>query len=176
MSITYNLGHTDAVLEKTRFSFDVSVWEFFWTLLVGSKLILARPNGHQDADYLATIIRQRCVTVAHFVPSMLGVFLEGEEAKFCSSLTKIFCSGEALPEHLVKHHKDLLGAYLYNLYGPTEATVDVTAWDCSEDTIAPSSSPPIGRPISNTRIYLLDFLMNPVPEGVSGEICIGGAE
>ncbi|WP_146042704.1 amino acid adenylation domain-containing protein, partial [Pseudomonas sp. MPBD7-1] len=175
MQDEYGLTATDAVLQKTPFSFDVSVWEFFWPLFSGARLVMARPGGHRDPAYLREAIQRHGITTLHFVPSMLDVFLAHGEASQCAGLVRVMCSGEALPGHLVRRFKaQLPHTGLYNLYGPTEAAVDVTAWDCA-GTDTPDSTP-IGKPIANTRIYLLDGHQQPVPMGVAGEIYIGGVQ
>ncbi|MGH7979695.1 MAG: non-ribosomal peptide synthetase, partial [Limisphaerales bacterium] len=173
MQNTYQLTPDDRVLQKTPFSFDVSVWEFFWPLLAGARLVMARPNGHKDPDYLAHLIAREKITTAHFVPSMLRAFLDQDELRLnCSSLKRVICSGEVLPMELQRRFFSVLAAQLYNLYGPTEASVDVTYWACQQNSLL--SFVPIGRPISNTRIYILDTHLQPVPIGVPGELYIGG--
>ncbi|PLZ98347.1 non-ribosomal peptide synthetase [Fischerella thermalis CCMEE 5268] len=172
MQDTYQLTATDKVLQKTPFSFDVSVWEFFWPLLAGASLVLAKPGGHQDSRYLVQIITQEKITTLHFVPSMLQVFLEEKELEKYGSIKRVICSGEALPFDLQQRFFERLNAELHNLYGPTEAAIDVTFWACqpnSHDKIVP-----IGRPIANTQIYILDKHLQPVPIGVDGELHIGG--
>ncbi|MDO9235831.1 MAG: non-ribosomal peptide synthetase, partial [Aquabacterium sp.] len=142
-------------------------------LLAGAGLVLAKPKGHQEPQYLMDLIEQTGVTTLHFVPSMLQVFLEHSDAEKCRSLRRILCSGEALPHALqVRAQNRLPDAALHNLYGPTEAAVDVTAWRCRND-----ENPgivPIGHAIANTAIYILDPWLEPVPLGVSGELYIGG--
>ena len=171
----YNLTAGDAVLQKTPFSFDVSVWEFFWPLLTGARLVMARPEGHKDPAYLTDVIRRNNITTLHFVPSMLQVFLDHPQAAACTSLRQVMCSGEALPEALARRfHERLPKVDLHNLYGPTEAAVDVTAWTYTQDFSG--TSIPLGRPISNTRIYILDAQGDPTPIGVAGEIFIGGVQ
>jgi amino acid adenylation domain-containing protein len=173
MQDEYQLTASDRVLQKTPFSFDVSVWEFFWTLMSGACLIVARPEGHKDPRYLRKLIDENKVTTLHFVPSMLQSFLDQCQPGDCSSLRHVVCSGEALPVALQRQCFDCLaGATLSNLYGPTEAAVDVTAWECERDDS--SSVVPIGHPISNIQMYLLDDRMQPLPIGVAGEIYIGG--
>ncbi|RUR75343.1 non-ribosomal peptide synthetase [Chlorogloeopsis fritschii PCC 9212] len=172
MQDTYQLTATDKVLQKTPFSFDVSVWEFFWPLFTGASLVLAKPGGHQDSRYLVQLITQEKITTLHFVPSMLQVFLEEKELEKCGSIKRVICSGEALPSDLQQRFFERLNAELHNLYGPTEAAIDVTFWSCqpnSHDKIVP-----IGRPIANTQIYILDKHLQPVPIGVGGELHIGG--
>ncbi|MEJ1229333.1 amino acid adenylation domain-containing protein, partial [Pseudomonas sp. CCNWLW56] len=175
MQDAYPLTAADAVLQKTPFSFDVSVWEFFWPLFTGARLVMARPGGHRDPAYLCEVIQAQGISTLHFVPSMLDVFLAHGAAHGCDGLRQVMCSGEALPGHLVRRFKaQLPQVALHNLYGPTEAAVDVTAWDCSG--VDTPDSTPIGKPIANTRIYLLDAHRQPVPMGVAGEIYIGGVQ
>jgi amino acid adenylation domain-containing protein len=173
MQKEYRLEPGDVVLQKTPFSFDVSVWEFFWPLMEGAKLVVARPGGHKDPSYLATLIEEQQVTTLHFVPSMLAVFLDEKRLKQCKSLRRVVCSGEALPQELAR--RCLAGmpwAELHNLYGPTEAAIDVTYWKClAEDAHA---SVPIGKPIANIRVYVVDEAMEPVPVGVPGELLLAG--
>jgi amino acid adenylation domain-containing protein len=173
MQDQYQLSDQDRVLQKTPFSFDVSVWEFFWTLLYGARLVIARPEGHKDPAYLRELIEREGVTRAHFVPSMLQSFLDEARPGWCVSLRQVVCSGEELAVPLQrKFFQCFPQARLSNLYGPTEAAVDVTSWECQlEDR---GSRVPIGHPISNTQIYVLDRRGHPVPIGVVGEIYIGG--
>jgi len=175
MQRTYRLGADDAVLQKTPASFDVSVWEFFWPLQTGARLVLAKPGGHKDAGYLRDLIRAEGVTTAHFVPSMLTVFLGEDGIEACTSLRLVVCSGEELPLATASTFTERFAdCALHNLYGPTEAAVDVTSWHCTSATLAGLTSVPIGAPISNLRLYVLDEELNPVPIGVSGELFIGG--
>ncbi len=172
MQDTYQLTSQDCVLQKTPFSFDVCVWEFFWPLLTGATLVVAKPSGHQDANYLVQLISQQQITTLHFVPSMLQVFLEEPGLENCHSIKRVFCSGEALPQELQERFFERLQAELHNLYGPTEAAIDVTSWKCQ-----PNSNKkivPIGRPIANTQIYILDKQLQLVPIGIPGELHIGG--
>jgi amino acid adenylation domain-containing protein len=175
MQEQYGLSADDRILQKTPFSFDVSVWEFFWPLLTGARLVIARPEGHRDSAYLVELIRHTGITTLHFVPSMLRMFLEQEGVEACSSLTRVICSGEALPHELQERFfARLPWAELHNLYGPTEAAVDVTYWACQRgDT---RLTVPIGRPVANTQMYVLDTRMGPVPVGVAGELYIGGVQ
>ncbi|WP_199335631.1 non-ribosomal peptide synthetase [Nostoc sp. FACHB-110] len=172
MQQAYQLTTEDCILQKTPFSFDVSVWEFFWPLLTGARLVLAKPGGHKDSAYLVNLIQQQQVTTLHFVPSMLQAFVEEETVKNCTSLKRVICSGEALPWELQQRFFTLLECELHNLYGPTEAAIDVTYWQCEADTDL--KIVPIGRPIANTQIYILDSQLQPVPIGVPGELHIGG--
>lgn len=172
MQDMYQLTQKDRVLQKTPFSFDVSVWEFFWPLLTGATLVMARPGGHRDPAYLVNLIAEQEITTLHFVPSMLSIFLESSGLERCRSVRQVFASGEALPFELQQRFFERLGAELHNLYGPTEAAVDVTYWRCRSNS--EQSIVPIGRPIANTKIYILDGNLQPVPIGVSGELHIGG--
>jgi amino acid adenylation domain-containing protein len=172
MQETYQLTAVDRVMQKTPFSFDVSVWEFFWPLLTGACLVVARPEGHKDSAYLVRTIVEQKVTTLHFVPSMLQMFVEDPEVEMCRSLKRVICSGEALPFDLQERFFARLDAELHNLYGPTEAAVDVTCWACERESR--SRTVPIGRPIANTQIYLLDSNLRLVPMGVPGELHIGG--
>jgi amino acid adenylation domain-containing protein len=169
---TYKLTPEDKVMQKTPFSFDVSVWEFFWPLTTGAQLVVAKPGGHQDSSYLVELIRKEGITTIHFVPSMLQMFLEEEGLESCASLKRVMCSGEALPLDLKERFFTRMDCELHNLYGPTEASVEVTYWECRKDD--GMRSVPIGRPIANTRMYVLDREMRPVPAGVPGDLYIGG--
>ena len=172
MQEAYRLTPADRVLQKTPFTFDVSVWELLWPLISGACLVMARPGGHRDSAYLVELIKSQCITALHFVPSMLGVFLQESGAESCTTLRQVFCSGEALSYELQQRFFARSGAALHNLYGPTEASIDVTAWQCRTESDRPVV--PIGRPIANTRIYILDRYLEPVPIGVAGELHIGG--
>ncbi len=172
MQKQYPLTDQDRVLQKTPFSFDVSVWEFFWPLMVGAQLVLLAPGAHKDSTRLIERIKQARISTLHFVPSMLSVFLETAEASSCSSLRQVFCSGEALPVAVQKRFFETISARLHNLYGPTEASVDVTYWACRRNQY--EMTVPIGRPVDNIQIYLLDAYLHPVPIGVAGELYIGG--
>ena len=177
MQDAYQLTASDTVLQKTPFSFDVSVWEFFWPLMTGARLVMARPEGHKDPLYLSDIIEREHITTLHFVPSMLDVFLAHADTARCSSLRQVMCSGEALPGSVVRRFKQQLpGSELHNLYGPTEAAVDVTAWNCAGPLEQTPDNTPIGKPIANTRMYILDAQQQPVPHGVVGELYIGGVQ
>ena len=164
-----------ALLQKAPFSFDGSVWEFFWPLTAGVRLVLARPGGHREPAYLAQVIRQQRVTVVKFVPALLQQFVELQEVSECTSLTDIFCGGGELTAALagaVRQH--LPWVRLHNVYGPTEATVDSTAWTLEPHMPVPTSELPIGKAICNTRLYVLDAHDQPVPLGVIGQLHIGG--
>lgn len=172
----YALSPSDVILQKTPFSFDVSVWEFFWPMVAGAKLLMAAPGGHRDASYLIDTILSFDITVVHFVPSMLRVFLEHPRVAECDRVLRdVMCSGEALPFALTESFFDRLpNVRLHNLYGPTEAAVDVTYWQCipgDERRIVP-----IGRPIANTQMYVLDANIHAVPIGVASDLYIGGVQ
>ncbi|MEJ0096571.1 MAG: amino acid adenylation domain-containing protein [Methylocella sp.] len=175
MQDEYALDNADRVLQKTPAGFDVSVWEVFWPLIEGATLVVAKPDGHRDPGYLADIIARERITTLHFVPSMLQSFLQNSAISACGDLKRVFCSGEALPEELRAQFLSALDTPLHNLYGPTEAAVDVTFWDCRSNSDADAASVPIGRPIWNARVYVLDGSLRPVPAGVAGELYIAGA-
>ena len=168
------LGTDDVVLQKTPYSFDVSVWEFFSPLLAGATLVMARPEGHKDPAYLLGAIREHRVTTAHFVPSMLQAVVDEPELAGCTSLRRVICSGEALSPVLRDKFLSVLDIELHNFYGPTEAAVDVSATRCVRGE--PAWTVPIGRPVANTQLYVLDANRNPVPIGVPGELYIGGVQ
>jgi len=150
------------------------LWEFFWPLLTGARLVIAKPGGHQDSAYLANLIAREEITTLHFVPSMLQVFLEEKNLESCSSLQRVFCSGEALPFELQERFFARMGCELHNLYGPTEAAIDVTFWQCRPESNL--RTVPIGRPVANTQLYILDSQLQLVPVGVAGELHIGGVQ
>ncbi|MDX3784701.1 non-ribosomal peptide synthetase, partial [Streptomyces europaeiscabiei] len=169
----YGMEAGERVLQKTPFGFDVSVWEFFWPLVVGAGLVLARPGGHKDPAYLAGVIQAQRVTTVHFVPSMLQAFLTEPAATACTGLQRVICSGEALPAPLAEQFHTLLGIPLHNLYGPTEASVDVTYWHYQPQK---TSSIPIGVPVTNTQVFVLDGGLRPAPAGVPGELYLAGVQ
>ncbi len=172
MQQAYGLGVGDTVLQKTPFSFDVSVWEFFWPLMSGARLVVAAPGDHRDPAKLVALINREGVDTLHFVPSMLQAFLQDEDVVSCTSLKRIVCSGEALPADAQQQvFAKLPQAGLYNLYGPTEAAIDVTHWSCVEEG---KDTVPIGRPIANLACYILDGNLEPVPVGVLGELYLAG--
>ncbi|MFK3985732.1 non-ribosomal peptide synthase/polyketide synthase, partial [Micromonospora sp. NPDC050397] len=173
MQHQYPIDASDRVLQKTPFGFDVSVWEFFWPLLQGAVLLVARPGGHRDPAYLADLIRTRHVTVSHFVPSMLKAFLTEPSAADCTTLRAVLCSGEALTPDLRDHFLRTLDTPLHNLYGPTEASIDVTH---ASHLTGDDPTVPIGRPVWNTRAYVLDVSLRPVPPGVPGELYLAGVQ
>ena len=179
MQEAFPIGPQDRVLQKTPYTFDVSVWEFFWPLMQGACLVLAKPGGHRDPDHLAALLRDGRISVAHFVPSMLQAFLGHAPAaaalQDCTALRHVVCSGEALPAALADRFRRHApsGCGLENLYGPTEAAIDVSWWRCGD----PAEDPvPIGHAIANTALYVLDAGLEPVPVGVVGELWIGGVQ
>ncbi|HLH25147.1 MAG TPA: amino acid adenylation domain-containing protein [Chloroflexota bacterium] len=175
MQEQYQLTTADRVLQKTPYTFDVSGWEFFWPLLTGACLVMARPEGHKDPGYLVDLIQREQITTLHFVPPMLEAFLDEPGAPGCHSVRQVFCSGEALPYQLQERFFARLGhAALHNLYGPTEASIDVTYWPCQRRD--GRRTVPIGFPVANTQIYILDRQLQPVPIGVPGELHIGGTQ
>src|SRR5690606_27375471 len=170
MQHEYPIDAADAVLQKTPATFDVSVWEFFWPLQTGARLVVAKPDGHRDPVYLAQVIAERGITTAHFVPSMLSVFVStlGNNGNGSAvRLRQVFASGEALPAPTAQRLRELTGARLHNLYGPTEAAVDVTYHEVVDADV---ESVPIGRPVWNTKVFVLDSRLHPVAPGVAGEL------
>jgi surfactin family lipopeptide synthetase A len=173
MQDVFRIGSSDKILQKTPFSFDVSVWEFLWPLMAGSCVVMALPEVHKDVAYLVDAIEAEGITLLHFVPSMLEVFVSEVEQGRCSSIKRVLCSGEALSKGLQERFFEKMRCELHNLYGPTEASIDVSWWKCVEDW--DRDYVPIGRPIANTQLYILDEGLQPVPIGVAGELHIGGA-
>ncbi|MFD2474610.1 amino acid adenylation domain-containing protein [Amycolatopsis silviterrae] len=170
----YGFGAGDRVLQKTPATFDVSVWEFFLPLISGAALVVAEPGDHRDPERLAALIEAERVTTVHFVPSMLAAFVAAGVLHDLRSVRRVFCSGEALPADLVPRAREVFAAPLHNLYGPTEAAVDVTEWDTSaEEGVRPV---PIGVPVWNTGAHVLDAGLQPVPNGVAGELYLSGAQ
>lgn len=171
-----NVTTRDVILQKTPYTFDVSVWELLLPVVAGCTLVFAKPEGHKDPAYLQQVIKANGITITHFVPSMLGVFLIDVEEESCASLSHVVCSGEALPGYLVNTFKEKLsGCKIHNLYGPTEAAIDVTAIDLTNidvDVVGVS----IGYPISNTKIYITDDELNLQGVGIVGELLIGGVQ
>ena len=173
MQESYRLTNADRVLQKTPINFDVSVWEYFWPLLVGARLVIAEPESHKSSTAMIGAIVEHQITTIHFVPSMLRMFLADPMVGACTSLRRVICSGEQLPFDLQERFFDRFRTVeLHNLYGPTEAAIDVTAWACQRETHR--RIVPIGRPIANTQTYVLDPRLRPTPVGVPGELHIGG--
>ena len=166
------LGVDDVVLQKTPYTFDVSVWEFFWPLIAGARLVMADPEGHRDPEYLAETIYRESVTTVHFVPSMLDVFVREPGLRRCSSLRRVIASGEPLAASLANRFADCHTADLFNLYGPTEASIDVTAWRCRRPE--PGPSVPIGTPITGVEVYVARTDGALCGPGEPGELLLGG--
>jgi amino acid adenylation domain-containing protein len=202
MQRAFPLGITDRVLQKTPYSFDASIWEIFSPLLAGAQLVLARPQGHQDMAYLAGAVASQGITTLQLVPSLLRPFLDEPGVAACGDLRRLFCGGEELPAALVERVRSLLPCTVTNLYGPTEAAIDATFHEVqdrgsvrpAERLAAPpgahtkersgvgrSHDPgagrrvPIGRPLANVQVHLVNSLLAPVPTGAAGELLIGGA-
>ena len=166
----------DIVLQKTTFCFDVSFWELFWPLVTGTKLVFAEPEGHKDSDYLKRVIDAEKITTIHFVPPMLEVFLLSLSPGDCPGLRRIFCSGEALLSSQVASLKEKLPhVQLHNLYGPTEAGIEVTAWK-APDIFNKSITVPIGKPIANVKMLILDDQLKQLPIGLPGQLHIAGIQ
>ncbi|MCX5380999.1 non-ribosomal peptide synthetase [Streptomyces sp. NBC_00091] len=174
---TYRLRPDDRVLHKTPTGFTVSVWEFFWPLQTGARTVVAAAQGHRDPAYLARLIRSEGVTTVHFVPSMLSVFLEHLQSgpgAGPTPLRRLFIGGEALTGELLAHTRRVLdGVSVHYKYGSTEVTIDVTHLDRMPEN--PGGGPvSIGRPLWNSRVYVLDERLRPVPTGVGGEMYVAG--
>lgn len=178
MQKAYPLTDQDVILQKTTFSFDVSVWELLWWALHGASVCMLEPGGEKSPELIIETIDKHHATVMHFVPSMLSVFLEyleNDRTKLTQlkSLRQVFTSGEALTLNQAERFNELFtGTALMNLYGPTEASIDVTYFDCKKENLG--STVPIGKPIDNTQIYIIDKSRNLLPLGAIGEICLGG--
>src|SRR5262249_6703092 len=151
----YKIGPQDRVLQKTPFSFDVSVWEFFVPLIAGGSLVVAAPGGHKDPAYLERIIEERGITIAHFVPSMLQTFLNSRTGDSNARIKKLICSGEALGAGVARESLATFADEVLNLYGPTEAAVEVTYWSCAATELE-KNRVAIGRPVANTTVYAVD--------------------
>jgi enterobactin synthetase component F len=173
MRAEYKFTEHDRFLQKTPVTFDVSVWELFLPLMTGACLVIAPPDAHRDPAAIAELLRTETITAVHFVPSMLSAFLEEPSASGVS-VARVFCSGEELKAEHRERFYEVVRGELHNLYGPTEAAVDVTYWHASNaDTSRPV---PIGRPVWNTQMYVLDSLLRPMPEGVAGTLYIAGVQ
>ncbi|WP_426746469.1 amino acid adenylation domain-containing protein [Myxococcus faecalis] len=172
MRQTYRLDGRDRMLHKTPTSFDVSITELFWPLMTGATVVIAKPGGHRDPGYLIDLMAAERVTAAHFVPSMLRVLLEHRGVERCEALRQVIISGEAVTPDLEARFHARFRAELHNLYGPTEAAVEVSAWTCP--ATGSGGRVPIGKPIHNTRLFILDATLEPVPVGLPGELFIGG--
>ncbi|WP_238861408.1 thioester reductase domain-containing protein [Clostridium sp. YIM B02569] len=173
MQDVFNIQVGDRVLQKTPYTFDVSVWELFWPLLTGGTIVIAEPNGHKDANYMVNIINEEQINIIHFVPSMLKIFLLNDRCKMCASLKYVICSGEALSYNTVEKYYMQLKAPLYNLYGPTEAAIDVSYWEAKLENVK-NQKIPIGKPINNIKLYKLDDYLKLTPKCVLGQLYISG--
>ncbi|MCK6187462.1 non-ribosomal peptide synthetase [Pseudomonas sp. EYE_354] len=172
MQATYLLNDTDVLMQKAPISFDVSVWECFWPLITGCRLVLAGPGEHRDPHRIAQLVQEHGVTTLHFVPPLLQLFIDEPLAADCTSLRRLFSGGEALPAELRNRVLAQLPAVqLHNRYGPTETAINVTHWHCQADD---GERSPIGRPLGNVICRVLDDHLNLLPAGVPGELCIGG--
>ena len=172
MQATYKLDETDVLMQKAPISFDVSVWECFWPLITGCRLVLAGPGEHRDPHRIAQLVQEHGVTTLHFVPPLLQLFVDEPLAAECTSLRRLFSGGEALPAELRNRVLAQLPAVqLHNRYGPTETAINVTHWQCQAED---GERSPIGRPLGNVICRVLDDQFNPLPAGVPGELCIGG--
>lgn len=182
MQEQYVLSACDVVAQKTPSSFDVSVWEFFWPFIAGASLAMAEPDAHRDPRAMQRFFSHFAVTTTHFVPSMLAAFvasLNADSAKAgCGALKRVFCSGEALPTELCREWEQLTGVPLHNLYGPTEAAVDVSWYPAYGPELAAvtGNSVPIGYPVWNTGLRILDGMMHSVPPGVAGDLYLTGIQ
>jgi amino acid adenylation domain-containing protein len=170
---TYPLTALDKFLHKTSLSFDIAGWEIFAPLLAGAQLLIAIPGGQRDLGYLIEEIVNHEVSVVHFNPTLLRAFLEESNARSCHHLKDVFCGGEVMSPDLQDSFANMLPARLHNQYGPTETTVDVLLFDCGCEP--KRRRIPLGRPIANTQVYVLDEKGEPVPVGIGGELYIGGA-
>lgn len=175
MQETYRLTPQDKVVQKTPYTFDVSLWELFLPLMCGSQLIMAKPGGHKETAYLIELVNQHQITHIHFVPSMLYLFLQEADDQKCPSIKRVLASGEAVAKDLEQRFaKSFPDVELWNLYGPTEAAIHVTYWLCAQGDAA--SSVPIGYPLSNTRLYVVDNNLKLQPPGVPGELLLAGVQ
>jgi amino acid adenylation domain-containing protein len=175
MQATYEMTPVDRMVQKTAFSFDASVWEFFWPLNTGATLVIARPYAEKDGAYMVKTLQEQKVTILQLVPSLLKLLIEQEGFENCESLRHVFCGGEALPVAVCERFSERLPkARLTNVYGPTETTMHVTVWEYQKG--AKERIAPIGHPVGNTQAYILDKHMQPVPISIPGELCIGGAQ
>ncbi len=172
MNEAFPMTSSDAVLQKTPFSFDASVWEFYAPLMTGARLVMADPQKHRDALYMISAVNRHKITVLQVVPTMLGMLLDTGKLASCESLRRMFAGGEALTLELRNRFHAVSRANLINLYGPTETTIEVTSFTCRQDDDV--SRIPIGTPVSNVGAYVLDERLEPVPAGVPGELYIGG--
>ena len=170
---TFHLRYDDRVLQKSSIGFDVSVWECFWPLMCGATVVQAEAAGRRDVEYLMRLAQKEQVTTVHFVPSMLEEVVREPTSRTCTALRRVLCGGEVVSTALARQVEKCGLPALYHLYGPTEATVDASFWRCGD--ARGEERLPIGRPIFNVRLYVLDARLLPVPVGVAGELYIAGA-
>ncbi|MEM9919816.1 MAG: amino acid adenylation domain-containing protein [Bacteroidota bacterium] len=176
MKDNLQIDQKDVLLQKTPYTFDVSVWELLMSLVAGNQLVIAKPEGHKDPAYLQDVIETHFVSILHFVPSMLGAFLGEIEEGRCSSLRQVVCSGEALPAAMVRNFQQKMpNSRIHNYYGPTEAGIDVTAIDLTAVDLR-KDKVSIGSPVANTKIYILNDGLQMQSIGVPGELLIGGVQ
>jgi len=182
MQDSYPLNAHDVVLQKTPSGFDVSVWEFFWPLITGAQLMMAPPEAHRDPEILLQLILDYRISTLHFVPSMLSAFVSAlctdSAERLQHQLKQVFCSGEALPTSLARHWQALCSVPFHNLYGPTEAAVDVSSYPAYGPalTAVTGNTVPIGYPVWNTALHILDNRLQPLPIGVAGELWLSGVQ
>ncbi|RUS96566.1 hypothetical protein DSM106972_087530 [Dulcicalothrix desertica PCC 7102] len=171
---TFAVNQSDAILQKTPFSFDASVWEFWAALMTGAKLVMAKPGGHQDTTYLVETIKNNNITLLQVVPTLLEILLNEPGFCECSSLRLLFSGGEALKKRVWDDFQNTLNIPLINLYGPAETTIDVAFHSCrvSENTL----TIPVGKPVLNTSLYILDKYLQPVPIGTQGELYVASEQ
>lgn len=176
MQTAYQFTKNDKILQKTPFCFDVSVWEIFLPLICGASMVVAKPEGHRDSIYLSKLIVEQKITALHFVPSMLGIFLEDLDNMDFNNVRHVFCSGEMLSQQIVtKFFSIFKNTQLHNLYGPTEAAIDVSYYKCDKKELKTGvMSVPIGTPITNTQLYVLNSSLQPVSSWEEGDLYIGG--
>ena len=174
MQASFPLDDRDSILQKYPFSFDPSVWEFFAPLIVGGRLVVAKPGGHVDPGYLVKMIRRHRVANLQLVPSQLRMLLDTPEFGDCDTLRRVFVGGDLLTADLVERFYETMNAQLYNLYGPTEVTIASVFFPVPREYS--DKAVPIGKPVANTRAYILNSCLEPVPIGVFGELCLGGAQ
>ncbi len=168
------IDERDAFLQKASFGFDVSVWECFAPLMAGARLVQTEPGREGDGPYLVRVVREHRVTLIDFVPVMLAAFLDEDDVETCTSLRQVFVGGEVLTPELRDRALVRLGVPLDNLCGPTEVSIDTTRWVCSPGQDQDRHRVPLGRPIANSRLYVVDPELRPVPVGVAGELLVGG--
>ena len=173
LQANFPLTGEDRIPQKNLFSFDVSVREFFWPLLTGARIVMLKPNGHLDSRYLTKLIAQHRLSNIYFVSSTLRLFLEEDELDGCDSLRYVLCGAESLSAELQEQYFSRFDANLYHFYGPTENTITLTFRQCHRDDIGRMA--PIGKPIANTRLYVLDPLLLPLPQGLPGQLHVSGA-